>query len=104
MGDRVSVPPTWIRFRDYQQEVSIKYDRISLNDVVESTPSSQQRIQLRAVDVYQIIRPYVTPRFLEQFKAVAPLALYLVVFQLLLLRQPVVGGWAVAAALRLNRK
>jgi hypothetical protein len=93
------VPPTWIRFGDYQQEVSIKYDRISLNDVVESTPSSHERIQLRAVDVYQIIRPYVTPRFLEQFKAVAPLALYLVVFQLLLLRQPVVGGWAVAAAL-----
>lgn len=87
-----------IRFGDYVQEVAIRHERVSYNDVVVLSPPAE-RLDLRARDVARILRPYVSPRFFEQFKAVIPLALYLVAFQLLFLRQPVEGGATIAGAL-----
>ncbi len=87
-----------IRFGDYAQEVGIRHRRVSYNDVVRHTRSGE-RIHLRPAQVGTILRPYVSPRFREQLRAVLPLALYLVVFQLLFLRQPVEGGAAVAGSL-----
>jgi hypothetical protein len=52
-------------------------------------------------DAFHILRPYLSPRFLGQFRAVTPLALYLAGFQLLLLRQPIEGGGRIVAALAL---
>ena len=86
-----------IRFGDYVQEVGIRHDRVSYNDVVAL--SAPARLELRPSDVAAILRPYVSPRFFEQFRAVIPLALYLVAFQLLFLRQPVEGGATIAGAL-----
>lgn len=71
---------------------------MSYNEVVDLSKPAE-RLDLRASDVAAILRPYVTPRFLEQFRAVVPLALYLVAFQLLFLRQPVEGGATIAGAL-----
>ena len=86
-----------IRFGDYVQEVGIRHDRVSYNDVVAL--SAPARLELRPSDVAAILRPYVSPRFFEQFRAVIPLALYLVAFQLLFLRQPVEGGATIAGAM-----
>lgn len=90
--------PRPIRFGDYVQEVAIRHEQVSYNDVVAMSPP-EERLELHPVEVVRILRPYVSPRFAEQFRAVVPLALYLVAFQLLFLRQPVEGGWGVAAAL-----
>lgn len=87
-----------IRFGDYVQEVGIRHDRVSYNDVV-ALSAPQRRLDVRGSDVLAILRPYVSPRFLEQFRAVAPLAVYLVAFQLLFLGRPVEGGAAIAGAL-----
>ncbi len=87
------------RFGDYLQEVAIRHRRIRYADVVSASSGPGERVHLRPSDVVQILKPYVTPRFLEQFRAVVPLALYLVAFQFLFLRRPVDGGPAVAAAL-----
>ena len=46
-------------------------------------------VKLTLTEVFWLIRPYVSVRFMEQFKAVVPLALYLALFQLLILRQTV---------------
>ena len=62
-------------------------------------PYSLARIRLRPIDAYRLIRPYVGERFSEQARAVIPLALYLVLFQLLILRQNVVDSWEIAAGL-----
>ncbi len=86
-----------IRFGDYVQEVGIRHDRVSYNEVVAL--SAPARLELRPSDVAAILRPYVSPRFFEQFRAVIPLALYLVAFQLLFLRQPVEGGATIAGAM-----
>ncbi len=45
-----------------------------------------KRNQLRLLDVHRLLTPYVSVRFLEQVKAVVPLALMLVGFQALALR------------------
>jgi hypothetical protein len=39
------------------------------------------------------MRPYAVPRFEEQARAVVPLAIYLVLFQLVMLRQQVARSW-----------
>ncbi|MEJ1649016.1 DUF1538 family protein, partial [Escherichia coli] len=38
---------------------------------------------------YRLLTPYVSVRFIEQVKAVVPLALYMVLFQIFILRQQI---------------
>lgn len=47
----------------------------------------RERPTISAEEVVRLLKPYISQRFLDQFKAVAPLAVYLVLFQLLILRQ-----------------
>ena len=46
-------------------------------------------LKLTALDRYRLLKNYTHGRFMEQFKAVAPLAVYLMLFQLLILNQVV---------------
>jgi hypothetical protein len=50
-------------------------------------------------EIAQLFQPYVSQRFLDQFKTVAPLAAYLVLFQLLVLRQLVQDSWLITGGL-----
>jgi hypothetical protein len=50
-------------------------------------------------EIAQLFQPYVSQRFLDQFKTVAPLAAYLVLFQLLILRQLVQDSWLITGGL-----
>ena len=50
-------------------------------------PCRMPRFKLNLVEVYSLLRPYVSVRMMEQVKAVVPLALYLLLFQVLILRQ-----------------
>lgn len=80
--------PKKIRYGEFLKEAQVNHTFISYNDL---TPKDQQpqkkRITLRPLDVYRLIYPYVSVRFLEQLYALLPLALYLILFQLLILRQ-----------------
>ena len=91
--------PHEVRYDDFLQEVGIRYDRVHYADVVAAAQEEGPRVRVRAADAFHILRPYITPRFADQFKSVVPLALYLVAFQFLFLRQPVTGGWTVTLAL-----
>lgn len=88
-----------VRFGSFVQAVGLRQRRVSMSALAALSPALAARVHLEAVDVAQILRPYVTPRFLEQIKAVVPLAIYLVLFQVLLLRQGVTGSWAVTGGL-----
>lgn len=46
----------------------------------------RRRPRLRAIDIHRLLTPYVSIRFIEQVRAVVPLALMLVGFQALALR------------------
>lgn len=91
--------PHHVRYDDFLQEVGIRYDKVRYSDVVAAAEKDGPHVRVRAQDVYHILRPYVTPRILEQFRSVIPLAAYLAAFQFLFLRQPVGGGWVVTVAL-----
>jgi hypothetical protein len=50
-------------------------------------------------EVLKLLRPYVSGRFMEQFKTVIPLAAYLVLFQILILRQLVEDSWIITGGM-----
>jgi len=50
-------------------------------------------------EVLNLLRPYVSGRFMEQFNTLIPLAAYLVLFQILILRQLVEDSWMIAGGL-----
>lgn len=57
------------------------------------------RLRLTPREIARLFQPYVSQRFLDQFKTVVPLAAYLVLFQLLVLRQLVQDSWLITGGL-----
>lgn len=97
-----------IRFGTYIQEISVHQRRLSYNDLApdiekdgfgNDLPHRPQRLTLRSIDIYRLIQPYVSVRLWDQIRAVAPLALYLFLFQLLILRQDVIDTGVITAGL-----
>lgn len=97
-----------IRFGAFVREVSVNQKTISYNDLTPRPrfdgagrllPYRAPKIRLRGIDAYRLIRPYVSVRFIEQLKAVVPLALYLVLFQVFILRQGVADAWIISGGL-----
>jgi len=101
---------TKIRFGAFIREISVKQNVISYNDIALSAAARGRRAKpkLRPLDVYRLLQPYISVRFIEQLKAVMPLALYLLLFEVLVLHQEVsipesiiMGLFAVIAGLML---
>ncbi len=97
-----------IRFGTFIQEIAGRERPLSYNELVpelqtdaggEALPYRPDRLQLRPAEVYAVIQPYVGVRLLEQLRAVVPLALYLMLFQLLVLRQNVTDSTVITAGL-----
>jgi hypothetical protein len=97
-----------IRFGDYLREVSVNHTSISYSDLTpkvktskegEPEPYTPPRLKLTPMDAYKLMSPYVSVRFMEQLKAVAPLALYLGLFQYFLLGQSVSDSTIIAGGL-----
>lgn len=84
---------TRIRYGDYLGAVRHRQHALSYNTVTAHAPS-RRRMRLRTVDVYRLIAPYVGLRFLDQVRAVVPLAVFMVLFLLAVLnvqvRQPAI--------------
>ena len=87
-----------ISFNSFARQLNVHTDRLSYNKMVppveydsdgDEIPHRPRSLALESGDVYRLLRPYLTVRFMDQFKAVTPLALYLVLFQLFILRQSV---------------
>ena len=96
------------RFGDYQRRLRARRNEVSFNGVTpklekdangELIPYRQERIKLNTGETYQLLRPYVSVRFMEQVKAVVPLAIYLILFQVLILQQLEADYWIITAGL-----
>ena len=97
-----------IRYGKFVREATINQQFVSYSDL---TPKPQltaegrevfpqpERIRVRAIDVHRLLTPYVGIRLNEQIRSVVPLALYLILFQLLILRQVVTDSQIVMAGL-----
>jgi hypothetical protein len=99
------------RFGDYQRVSRGGRDVISLDDVIDLRPKLERdakgnvipyqmpRIRLTTAETFRLLSPYVSVRFMEQIKAVVPLAVYLALFQILFLRHVVEDSWVITGGL-----
>ncbi len=87
-----------IRYGAFVREISVKQNVVSYNDIIpkpefdtDGKPITRapRKLRLRSLDVYRLLQPYISVRFIEQMKAVMPLALYLLLFEVLVLHQEV---------------
>ncbi len=87
------------KFRDLQQiwggggklEVSLNdlYPKSETDADGKFVPAAIGQVQFDKSEKYSLLKPYVSVRFMDQFKAVVPLAVYLALFLILILRQSV---------------
>ena len=96
------------RFGDYQRLLTAERNEVSFNAFNPELewdaegapiPYSAPRIKLKSVEVLRLLQPYVSVRFMEQVKAVVPLALYLALFQILFLQHMVEDSWITTGGL-----
>ena len=100
--------PKEIRFGAFVREVNSTHKYLSYNDVTpkpefdangNEIPYQAPAYRLTRTDAFRLIRPYVSVRLLDQLRAVIPLAIYLVLFQLIVLREEVQDAWIISAGL-----
>jgi Protein of unknown function (DUF1538) len=96
------------RFTHYQRATGAAQKEISLHQLYpEPEKDEAGRIvsiqpvvkKVSSHEVLKLFQPYVWVRFMEQFKAVVPLVAYLVLFQLLILRQVLEDSWIITGGL-----
>ncbi len=96
------------RFGDYRRVLTARRNELSFNAFNPELewdaegnliPCPPPRIKLNAGEALRLLQPYVSVRFMEQVKAVAPLALYLALFQILFLQQMVEDSWIITGGL-----
>ncbi len=84
------------RFGDYQRKLGRASETISLmlfqpqlkKDAQGNLiPHKRMSVTLTNNEKFRLVFPYLSERFLEQLRAVIPLALYLILFQIIVLRQ-----------------
>ena len=90
--------PSEIQYGQFVRESTLKQRSISYNDLTpkvevdgqgQPIPYQPPKLKLQSADIYNLLAPYFNVRLIEQVKAVFPLAIYLILFQILILRQPV---------------
>jgi hypothetical protein len=97
-----------IRFGEYVQAVTVDSDSISYSKLIpkpkldkngKEIPMKPEKMQLAGADIYNLLQPYISVRFMEQVNAVVPLAVYLALFQILVLQRTVTGSIEITAGL-----
>ncbi len=97
-----------IPFGSFARELNVHLDQISYNEMIppveydaegKELPHQPASLDVGAGDIYRLLKPYLSVRFNEQFQAVTPLAVYLVLFQMFILRQSVTDSWIITAGL-----
>jgi hypothetical protein len=91
-----------VRFGTFIREVTLEQKEVSYNVLTPSLDEigkGPKRLRLSGYEIFRVIEPYVSVRLREQVKAVFPLALYLVLFQLVILRQDIQDAWIISAGL-----
>ncbi|MDD9978404.1 MAG: DUF1538 domain-containing protein, partial [Boseongicola sp.] len=97
-----------IRYGDFTRELSHEQLSVSYGDLTPHAeydadgkliPYKPADLKLTPTNVMRLLTPYVSVRLMDQIRAVVPLALYLILFQLLILRQMVDDSVLITAGL-----
>jgi hypothetical protein len=104
-----------IRFGEYVQAVTVDSNTISYDKLMpkprldkngKEITSKPEKLKLSGADVMNVLKPYFNTRFMEQARAVVPLALFLALFQYIVLQRSIqdatlIGGGLVAVMIGL---
>ena len=97
-----------IRYSEYLRNVSLVEHRISYNRLTPEIrfdasgniiPYVAPPVSLSHLDVLRLVRTHVQGLFMEQFRVVIPLAVYLILFLVFVLNQVVTAPWSMAFGL-----
>ncbi len=87
-----------IRYGEYLRNVSLVEHQISYNQLTPDIrldtngkiiPHVAPAVSLNSLDVFRLVKTHAQGRFMEQFRVVIPLAAYLIVFLIFILKQSV---------------
>ena len=79
-----------IKYENFTKEKLTNHVKISYNSLTPKQDAKiPSKLKISAKDAYKIIKPYVSIRFKDQLFALMPLAIYLFLFQIILLRHDV---------------
>ena len=87
-----------VRYGQYLRDISLESQSISYNmlspkikrdESGKIVPYVPPPIKLQGLDIYRHLKNYTQGRFIDQLKAVTPIAVYLMLFQLIILNQPI---------------
>ena len=97
-----------MRFGDFVQAMSVDSQRVPFQELMPEPlfdrhgneyPQPVPKMKLGGGEVVRILQPYLSTRFMDQARAVVPLALYLGLFQYLVLQTPVMDASIIAGGL-----
>ncbi|MFN3237846.1 MAG: DUF1538 family protein, partial [Pseudomonadales bacterium] len=97
-----------VSYGNFIRELNVHQNQISYNELAppietdaegNELPHKPAALAVGAEDIYRLLQPYLNVRFMEQFSAVMPLAVYLVLFQLFILRQSVMDAGIITMGL-----
>ncbi len=97
-----------IRYGEFARELSHEQLSVSYCDLTpvaqydeagNLVPYRPKSLHLTPTNVHRLLAPYISVRLADQIKAVVPLAAYLILFQLLILRQVVADSWVITVGL-----
>ncbi len=92
-----------MKYSDFVHESEIKHNTISYNLLTPSPAKGKslkaEKIKIGFAKAVSLLAPYTYVRILDQVKAVFPLAIYLFLFQLLILRQPISSAGTICLGL-----
>ncbi|MDG1443292.1 MAG: DUF1538 domain-containing protein [Pseudomonadales bacterium] len=97
-----------LSFGRYTRELNVHLDQVSYNEMIPAIEFDEQgnekphkptSIAAGSGDIYRLLKPYLSVRFNDQFRAVTPLAIYLVLFQIFILRQSIADSSIITAGL-----
>jgi len=97
-----------IRYGDYIQAMAVDTQEVPFIELMPEPlfdrhgnehPQPVPKMKLGGGDVVKVLQPYLSTRFMDQARAVVPLALYLAIFQYLVLQTPVIDASIIAGGL-----
>ncbi len=88
-----------IKYGKYLQETARHYHYLPFHRLDLPAGGKRERLVTSPAQALTIIAPYVKVRLREQLRVVVPIALYLLLFQLIIMKQEVSGGPAIALGL-----
>ena len=97
-----------IRYGDYIQAMSVDSHKIPYIELMPEPlfdrhgneyPQPVPKIKIGGGEVVKLLQPYISTRFMDQARAVVPLAAYLGLFQYIVLQTPVIDASIIAGGL-----